>query len=75
MKPHPLLVEAARVDGQIKAHADRLETVHHRLRHQAGEATSPLARARLEAQAYDVHEVAGAMRYSAVTGGDDSDLG
>lgn len=73
--PHPLLVEAALLDDKIRAHGDRLETIHHRLLHQADEATSPLERARLRAQAHDVHETGGALRYSPVTGGDDSDLG
>ncbi len=69
-----LLVEAALVDARIRDHGNRLETVHDRLTHQAAEATSPLERAKIQQHAYRVHEAAGALRYSAVTGTDDSDL-
>ena len=71
---HGLLVEAALVDARIKRHADRLETLHARLTHQAEAAESPLERAHLQQHAYRVAEAGGALRYSAVTGTDDSDL-
>lgn len=73
-KPGGLVTEAALVDGRAKLHGDRLETIHARLLHQAEQASSPLERARLLRQAYEVEEAAGALRYSAVTGQDDSHL-
>jgi len=73
-RPSALATEAALVDARAQEHGARLETLHARLLHQAEEATSPLERARLQRQAYEVEEAAGALRYSAVTGADDSDL-
>ena len=70
-----LVVEAALVDGKVRDSGARLDTIHARLLHQADETTSPLARARLLQRANEVLEVSGALRYSAVTGTDDSDLG
>lgn len=73
-KPGALATEAALVDARAQQQGAKLETLHARLLHQAEEATSPLERARLQRQAYEVEEAAGALRYSAVTGTDDSDL-
>ena len=74
--PHrsALLVEAARLDARLHAEVARLETHHAQLVDRADQATSPLERAKLRRLAHLVHEVGGAARYSAVTGGDDSDL-
>lgn len=72
--PSALLVEAARVDAAVQAHGARLENLHNQLQDQAAGASSPLERAKLERAAYEVHEAAGALRYSAVTGTDDSNL-
>lgn len=69
-----LATEAALVDARVQQQGARLETLRARLLHQAEDATSPLERERLRRQAYEVEEAAGALRYSAVTGTDDSDL-
>lgn len=68
-----LAVEAALVDSKLQESGARLDTLQARLLHQADEATSPLERARLLQSANEVLEVGGALRYSAVTGRDDSD--
>ena len=73
-KPGALATEAALVDARVQQQGARLETLRARLLHQAEDATSPLERERLRRQAYEVEEAAGALRYSAVTGTDDSDL-
>lgn len=76
MKPKPpaLAVEAALTDARIHRHADKMANLHEQLKHRASIATSPLERAKLLKAAYDVSEVGGALRYSGVTGADDSDL-
>lgn len=73
-KPSILHVHAALVDAAAKAHADRMENTHNQLLSRAERSTSPLERATLRKHAYRVHEAAGALRYSAVTGTDDSEL-
>lgn len=69
-----LAVEAALVDGRIRDHGAALENLHAQLTHRMDRETSPLERAKLNQHAYAVAEAAGALRYSAVTGTDDSDL-
>lgn len=69
-----LVTEAALVDARAKEHGDRLEVLAARLEHQEREAETPLARAEARRARYRVTEAAGALRYSAVTGSDDSDL-
>ncbi len=70
-----LAVAAALVDTQARTHAARMETTHDQLLHRAEASTSPLERAELLQHAYRVNEAAGALRYSPVTGSDDSELG
>lgn len=69
-----LHAEAALVDARGRDLGRELEALHARATRQVEQATRPADRAAARQAAYHAEEMAGALRYSAVTGRDESDF-